>query len=59
MNILRTSLFTLLASISVCFGELLVYEPFDYKPQNDETMGRLEGRNGGLGRDLHWRRRIT
>lgn len=44
----------LLSAIAMCHGDLLVYEPFDYQPHNNEVMGRLEGRNGGLGFAAPW-----
>lgn len=30
-------------------ADLLVYEPFDYAAVNDDSAGRIAGRNGGLG----------
>lgn len=44
----------LLTTLTASHGELLVYEPSDYKPTNDETFGRLAGRNGGLGFGAPW-----
>ncbi|MBT8043472.1 MAG: hypothetical protein KJO79_00860, partial [Verrucomicrobiae bacterium] len=49
MNNTRNTILALLSTITVCHADLLVYEPFDYQPHNDEIAGRLEGRNGGLG----------
>jgi len=54
MKTLRFLLLALLATFTPTHGELLVYEPFDYKPINDETFGRLDGRNGGLGFAAPW-----
>lgn len=45
----------LFGSITTSHGELLVYEPFDYKVHNHEIQGRLEGRNGGLGFGQAWK----
>lgn len=55
MRILKTALLSLLSTAAVCTGELLVYEPFDYQPINHEVMGRLDGRNGGLGFSAPWK----
>lgn len=44
-----------LTTAAICHGELLVYEPFDYQPHNHGVMGRLEGRNGGLGFAEAWK----
>jgi alpha-galactosidase len=44
-----------LTTATLCRGELLVYEPFDYEPHDHEVMGRLEGRNGGLGFEEAWK----
>jgi hypothetical protein len=55
---LRTSalaLFSLFGSGLSSHAELLVYEPFDYEVHNDETFGRLEGRNGGKGFAEAWK----
>ena len=46
-------LFAILANSHA--AELLVYEPFDYKPLNNEVFGRLEGRNGGKGFAAPWK----
>lgn len=54
MTALCIPLFALLATVTASHGGLLVYEPFDYKPVNDETYGRLAGRNGGLGFGAPW-----
>ena len=54
MTTLRFLIFALLATLTASHGELLVYEPFDYKPINDETYGRVAGRNGGLGFSAPW-----
>lgn len=45
----------LMSTIAISRGDLLVYEPFDYQPHNDEVMGRLESRNGGLGFADAWK----
>jgi hypothetical protein len=55
MNKTRNSLLVLMGTVAICRGEMLVYEPFDYQPHNDEIMGRLEGRNGGLGFAEAWK----
>ena len=55
MKNIHRPILTLLSLASVCHGELLVYEPFDYQPHNDEVHGRLEGRNGGLGFVEAWK----
>lgn len=57
MNLIRsTSLiaFSVLAGMTTAHAELLVYEPFDYAPINDEVFGQLAGRNGGLGFSGPW-----
>lgn len=55
MKFLNILLISVLSSTAVHGGELLVYEPFDYQPHNHEVMGRLEGRNGGLGFSKPWK----
>ena len=55
MKNIHRPILTLLSLASVCHGELLVYEPFDYQPHNHEIHGRLEGRNGGLGFAKAWK----
>ncbi|QTN32330.1 Ig-like domain-containing protein [Akkermansiaceae bacterium] len=55
MNKTRNTILLLIGTIAICPGELLVYEPFDYKPHNDEIAGRLESRNGGLGFGEGWK----
>lgn len=56
MKKINLTIISLLVTIVVCHaGDLLVYEPFDYKPYNNEIQGRLEGRNGGLGFAEAWK----
>lgn len=56
MRFTAAAVVLLLSAMAACqAGELLVYEPFDYQPHNDEVLGRLEGRNGGLGFAEAWR----
>ncbi|MFK7851867.1 MAG: sialate O-acetylesterase [Akkermansiaceae bacterium] len=55
MNNPQNTLLLFLSTVTICQGELLVYEPFDYKPINDEIAGRLEARNGGLGFAEAWK----
>jgi Bacterial Ig-like domain len=55
MNRTQSSILLLMSTIAICRGELLVYEPFDYQPHNHEIMGRVEGRNGGLGFAEAWK----
>jgi hypothetical protein len=45
----------LLSMVTIGRADLLLYEPFDYQTYNHETMGRLEGRNGGLGFAGPWK----
>ncbi|HNQ89803.1 MAG TPA: Ig-like domain-containing protein [Verrucomicrobiota bacterium] len=52
--LLTTALALLSLAPPVSHAELLVYEPFNYAPVNDEVNGRLEGKNGGLGWGDAW-----
>lgn len=54
-KIAHATMLTALGTVAISHGDLLVYEPFDYKPHNDEIAGRLEGRNGGLGFAEAWK----
>ena len=55
MNRIPNTLLLLIITAAISHADLLVYEPFDYQPHNDEIMGRLEGRNGGLGFAEAWK----
>ncbi len=55
MSSTRNTILILMSTIAICHGESLVYEPFDYQAHNEEVMGRLEGRNGGLGFAEAWK----
>ncbi len=41
--------------ITASYGELLVYEPFDYAVVNNPVFGPLTGRTGGLGFSGPWK----
>ncbi|HEX5790401.1 MAG TPA: hypothetical protein VFY13_04570, partial [Luteolibacter sp.] len=55
MNPIRILSLAGLACLATARADLLVYEPFDYAPHNDETFGRADGRNGGKGFAAPWK----
>lgn len=54
LNLPKSIALLSLAGVLASSAELLVYEPFFYKPVNDEVNGRLAGKNGGLGWAAAW-----
>ncbi len=55
MTTIRSLTLAVLGTLVSAYGDLVVYEPFDYAPVNDETFGQLAGRSGGLGFSAAWK----
>jgi hypothetical protein len=54
LNLRKSITLLSLAGVLASSADLLVYEPFNYAPVNDEVNGRLAGKSGGIGWGAAW-----